>query len=197
MFLLRFLGRAAMPWAITHDAGGFLFDILVSALLDRANGTKHRLTMEELAERMAQPEAKFMHTKSWSERPDMLAFGKGQKLEGTHGLVEVYPGGVGVMDIYGPIYRHASEMEMESGANSTGMLAQAYQRALESDDVKSILFVFDSPGGEATGINEFAARIFANRGRKPTETYGDGLMASAAAYLGLAASKVTINEWCW
>ena len=67
-------------------------------------------------------------------------------------------------------------------------------QAVESPKVKGILLYVDSPGGQAAGNEELSAEIFAARDKKPICTYSPFLMASAAYYLGSAASSVYVGK---
>jgi signal peptide peptidase SppA len=56
------------------------------------------------------------------------------------------------------------------------------------DDVKAVLLDIDSPGGMVTGTPELADQIEACD--KPVFAWSDGLMASAAYWLGVSADQV-------
>ena len=103
--------------------------------------------------------------------------------------------GVARIPVEGPIFRRANLFTELSGAVSTGVLTQDFLNAYNDATVRSILFVFDSPGGEATGINELAGIIREKRdlGEKRIEAYCDGLCASAAYWLASATSKITAD----
>ena len=102
--------------------------------------------------------------------------------------------GVAVIPITGPIFRYANLFTEISGATSTSVLATDIQTALDNPYVRGIVLDIDSPGGEATGINELANLIRAGRSVKPIKAYAGGLMASAAYWLGSAADEVIVDE---
>ena len=102
--------------------------------------------------------------------------------------------GVAVIPITGPIFRYANLFTEISGATSTSVLATDIQTALDNPYVRGIVLDIDSPGGEATGINELANLIRAGRSVKPIKAYAGGLMASAAFWLGSAADEVIVDE---
>lgn len=52
----------------------------------------------------------------------------------------------------------------------------------------------DTPGGEVTGINEFAQMIFDARGKKPIVAYVDGMAASAGYWIASAADEIVTDE---
>lgn len=102
--------------------------------------------------------------------------------------------GVAVIPITGPIFRYANMFSEISGATSTQVLATDIQAALENKFVRGIVLDINSPGGEATGINELGNLIRAARGVKPIKAYAGGLMASAAYWLGSAADEIIVDE---
>uniref|UniRef100_UPI002625CC0E S49 family peptidase n=1 Tax=Ferrovum sp. TaxID=2609467 RepID=UPI002625CC0E len=55
--------------------------------------------------------------------------------------------------------------------------------------VEQILIDIDSPGGSVYGVEELAAQILAARGQKPVVAVANSLAASAAYWIGSAASE--------
>jgi ClpP class serine protease len=102
--------------------------------------------------------------------------------------------GVAVIPIVGPIFPRANLLTFLSGATALSEVNRDYQVALESSNVRSILFAVDSPGGAASGINEFANIVFAARGTKKVMAYASGMAASAAYWIATAASEVVIDR---
>jgi ClpP class serine protease len=103
--------------------------------------------------------------------------------------------GVARIPVEGTIVRRASIFTEISGGVSTEALTKDFITAHNDATVHSILFVFDSPGGEAYGINELAGAIREKRdlGEKRIEAYCDGMCASAAYWLASATSKITTD----
>lgn len=124
--------------------------------------------------------------------PEAVAAKLGRPLENTYD-VEMR-GSVGVMHVTGPLFRYANLFTAISGATSYDMLATDFGRLVEDPAVSSILLVIDSPGGEVDGVSEFAAMIYAARGRKPVVAYVDGMAASAGYWLASAASEIVVND---
>jgi capsid assembly protease len=102
--------------------------------------------------------------------------------------------GVAIINIAGPIFRHANLMSEYSGASSVSSLAQSFNAAVESPEVKAILLNIDSPGGEVAGINEFAQQIYDARGKKRLVAYVDGDACSAAYWLASAADEIVTDQ---
>lgn len=102
--------------------------------------------------------------------------------------------GVAVIPVAGPIFRHANLFTEISGATSTGVLATDIQAALDDPGVKALVLDVDSPGGDATGINEMSDLIFKARGQKPIKAYAGGMAASAAYWIASAADEVIVDD---
>ena len=71
--------------------------------------------------------------------------------------------GVARIPVEGPIFRRANLFTEVSGAVSTAQLAKDFETACNDATVHSVLFVFDTPGGEASGIHELASTILQRR----------------------------------
>lgn len=124
--------------------------------------------------------------------PQALQAKLGRPLDNTRSVV--VRDGVAVIPVTGPIFRYANLFTEISGATSTGMLARDIQTALDNPYVTAIVLEINSPGGEATGINELAKLIHAGRQRKRIVAYGDGSVASGAYWLAAAATELVVDE---
>ncbi|XKE45745.1 S49 family peptidase [Halomonas organivorans] len=102
--------------------------------------------------------------------------------------------GVAVIPVTGPVFRYANLFTEISGATSTEVLATDIQAALDDPSVKAIIPVFDTPGGEATGINELGDLIYSARGKKPIKAYVGGMAASAGYWMASAADEVVVDD---
>ncbi|AZM96075.1 S49 family peptidase [Vreelandella venusta] len=102
--------------------------------------------------------------------------------------------GVAVIPVTGPIFRYANLFTEISGATSTQVLATDFQTAFDDPAIKAIIPVFDTPGGEATGINELGDLIYNMRGRKPVVAYVSGMAASAGYWIASAADEVVVDD---
>ena len=129
--------------------------------------------------------------------PGREAQGEGAALFGSpeaskdeeRGFVVV--GGVAVINISGPIMR--SGMWSWAGRRiSQGQdgIARALEFALADRSVRAILLDINSPGGVVSGTKELADRIAEAAATKPMAAYANGLMASAAMWLGAATGRV-------
>lgn len=160
-----------VPWQITPDA----LEAMVAIAADEP------LETDELKRRMHGPKA--------------LAMRDGSRRDDSGRMT--MRDGVALIPIDGPIYRYADMFTEVSGGVTTEALAKDFQKALDDPSVKAILFVIDSPGGEATGINEFADTIYAARAVKPSAAYVEGYGASAAYRIAAATSEIIIDADAW
>lgn len=158
----------SVPWCITDEA--------LEAMLRIA--ARDPLPEDETAKRMHGPKA--------------LATRRGQRREDSRQMT--MRDGVAVIPIDGPIYRYADFFTAVSGGVTTEALARDFQLALDDPAAAAVLFMIDSPGGEATGINELADAIYAARGRKPIAAYVEGYGASAAYWIASAADLVVVDD---
>lgn len=102
--------------------------------------------------------------------------------------------GVGVIEMNGPLFKRANLFTRMSGATSYGIMRLDLQAALDDPEIHSILLNIDSPGGEASGCDEFAAAVFDARGKKPITAYISGCGASAAYWIASAADEIIVSD---
>ena len=95
---------------------------------------------------------------------------------------------IAVIRIWGVIAQHPQSLGL-----SVDEIGMALDAALASAQVDGILLDIDSPGGSVGGVPELAARILAARERKPIWAIANGLMASAAYWIGSAAADVVVT----
>lgn len=113
--------------------------------------------------------------------------------QGREPVAQKQARGVQIIPIAGPIFPRANMMTEMSGATSLSTVREAFAEAVESDRVSSILLELDSPGGMADLVPEFADEIFAARDVKPVVAVANTLAASAAYWLGSAASEFYVT----
>lgn len=102
--------------------------------------------------------------------------------------------GVAVIAVTGPILRRASGLSAISGARSLETLNKDFNVALNDPSITGIVLEIDSPGGQVTGINEFAQMIHEARDRKPICAYVEGAGCSAAYWIASAASEIIADQ---
>lgn len=102
----------------------------------------------------------------------------------------IVPQGVALVPIIGPIFRRGGGLTEAFGFTSYDQIQDRIWRAVHSTSVEQIMLLVDSPGGNAQGCEETASAIAAAASRKPVVAFVDGLMCSAALWLGAQAKVV-------
>jgi len=102
-------------------------------------------------------------------------------------------GSTAILPITGPIFRHGSFFSLFFEVTSLSVLAKDFKSAMDSDKVESIILDIDSPGGQVSGVNEFAQMVYEARGEKPITAYVGGSASSAAYWIASAADKIVID----
>jgi ClpP class serine protease len=127
---------------------------------------------------------------------ESLATRQGQQsLENPN--VEYRDNGVAVVSIIGPIFRYANLYTEISGATSLQMVSKSFQAVLDDPGIRSIVLNLDTPGGQASGINEFSELIYNSREIKPIYAYVGGDAASAGYWIASAASEIWADATAW
>ncbi len=104
-------------------------------------------------------------------------------------------GGIAVLPLYGVVTQRGNMVEDVSGPGSvsTQQFASALRQALADDTVSQILIDIDSPGGSVYGVAELADEIISARAQKPVVAVANSLAASAAYWIGCAASELFVT----
>lgn len=100
-------------------------------------------------------------------------------------------GAIAVIPVYGTIVQRASQLDMCEGGTSTQSISNALADAMADDSVAQVLLDIDSPGGSVYGVQELAAEIA--RAKKPVVAIANSLAASAAYWIGSAASEFYVT----
>ncbi|MDD3936856.1 S49 family peptidase [Rhodoferax sp.] len=101
--------------------------------------------------------------------------------------------GVAVISFDGLIAPKANLLTRVCGATSAQWVAGQVNAAIADPLVKSIILVIDSPGGSVSGSPELAQIVFDAARKKPVVAYSDGMLLSAAYWIGSAANAVYIS----
>ncbi len=101
--------------------------------------------------------------------------------------------GVAVIEMEGIVAKRMSMFTKISGGISTYQVQEQFQAALSDPKVRAIILNVDSPGGDVNGTADLAGLIHSARGTKPVVAFTDGMMASAAYWIGSAADQVFIS----
>jgi ClpP class serine protease len=101
---------------------------------------------------------------------------------------------VAILSIEGPLYQRAVSICGFALADGYDAIADRARAAFNDGAIGAVVAAIDSPGGDAAGVLELAddlARMSAESG-KPLVTYGAESAASAAYWLGCAASSIVV-----
>lgn len=99
-------------------------------------------------------------------------------------------GGIMIIPIDGSIMRGVSSF----GGTSSVQIRRIIRVAVRNPEVKGIMLRIDSPGGTVAGTDELAGDIRAASQIKPIRSHVEGLMASAAFWIGSQASLITASR---
>jgi|GEM_PF-5004396 len=141
----------------------------------------------------------------WAMSPDFLQ--TLVELSGSHSSVDTLKAtrrsgaesmrlveGVCVIEVSGVLAKKINPFLSFLGATAFNDIAQLFNQAITDPGVKAIILKIDSPGGTVSGTQALANLIFAARGKeKSIVAFVDGLMLSAAAWVGLAADYVVVG----
>lgn len=105
------------------------------------------------------------------------------------------PGGIAVLPLYGVITQRGNMVDAVSGPGmtSTQQFSAALRELVDDKTVSQILIDIDSPGGSVYGVAELAEEIMAARAQKPVVAIANSLAASAAYWIGCAASEFYVT----
>lgn len=102
--------------------------------------------------------------------------------------------GVAVIPMIGVGAKRMNLFTRISGGFSTELLGRDIRGALADPNVNSIILEIESPGAAVDGVSELAKMIHAARDEKPIVAWANGLIASAAYWIGSAASQLYISS---
>jgi len=117
----------------------------------------------------------------------------GKPLDNEQELTYPVINGVAIIPVQGVIAKRANYFQKVSGAASSDILSMMIGDAAENEAVNAIMLDIDSPGGAVDGTEGVSDQIYSARGRKPIVAFTDGMMASAAYWIGSAADEVIIS----
>lgn len=99
-------------------------------------------------------------------------------------------GNVAVIPVNGVIAPKMTMFSEISGGTSFQSLGHMLQKAVDSQDIATIVLDIDSPGGSVAGATEFAADLLAARVKKPIIAQVNHTGCSAAYWLASCCTKV-------
>jgi signal peptide peptidase SppA len=102
-------------------------------------------------------------------------------------------GSVAVVPVFGVIAQRMDMATAISGGTSTEQLTSTLRSLVADASVSAIVLDVDSPGGSVSGLTELAAELRDMRDQKPIVAVVNGLMASAAYWLGASAGEIVVT----
>lgn len=100
-------------------------------------------------------------------------------------------GGVLTIPVKGSLL-HSFPYQLGGWATGYEYINEALKRGLADEDVDTIAFEINSPGGHVSGNFDLVDRIYASRAVKPSIALVNELAASAAYNIATAASRITV-----
>jgi signal peptide peptidase SppA len=98
--------------------------------------------------------------------------------------------GVAIIPVVGTLVQRGDALDAMSGLLSYGRLAGQLQAAIDDPRSDAILLEIDSPGGEANGLIDLAAKVKSAGKKKPVWAIANEQAFSAAYWLASSASRV-------
>lgn len=102
--------------------------------------------------------------------------------------------GIAIVTLTGPMFKRANLFTAISGATSYELAAKDFQAALDNPAISGVMLKMDTPGGEASGADEFAQMVFDARKRKPVYAHISGMGASAGYWIASAAERIYVSD---
>jgi signal peptide peptidase SppA len=99
-------------------------------------------------------------------------------------------GSTAIIDYSGPMTKKGSSF----GGGGTTEMRSMIRKAANDADVRSILLIWDSPGGSVSGTDDLAADIEAASRKKQVVSYIEDQCCSAALWCAVQASAVYANS---
>ena len=104
------------------------------------------------------------------------------------------PTGIAVIPVVGTLVKRVMGIDAASGLMSYDEIGARLDAALADPQVAGILLDMDSPGGEAGGVFELAARIRAASRIKPVWAHANDAAYSAAYAIAAASERLTLSQ---
>ena len=128
-----------------------------------------------------------------AERPDSAA--APQAVAADRGSSSVRRGSVAVVSIDGPLSRNTvSSWWGEVLATGYDAIKSTLAVLMDDPHVSAVLLNIDSPGGAVSGVQELAGFVAECAKRKPMAAFTNGMMCSAAYWIGSATGRVLATE---
>jgi signal peptide peptidase SppA len=122
-----------------------------------------------------------------SDLPNHIQSNSDHEIYAGAGGYEVVDG-VAIIQLRGPMMKHSSSLSANASTIAT---RRAISNAEADDEVDSIMFMIDSPGGTVSGTQDLASRVA--KTTKPTVAFIEDLGASAAYWVASQCDEIVAN----
>jgi len=103
--------------------------------------------------------------------------------------------GIAIIPIQGHLMKKASGFfAMLFGIRSMQQIGKEIEMAIKDSDVSGIFLDIDSTGGSVDGTVQLADIVSDSSDKKPTLTFADGAMTSAAYWIGSSANYIVVAD---
>lgn len=102
-------------------------------------------------------------------------------------------GNIAIIPVHGVVSQRMNMLQEFSGGTSTELLTAQINESINDSSIKSIVLDIDSPGGSVYGVAEVSDVIYAAREKKHITAVSNSLAASAAYWIGSAASEFVVT----
>ena len=102
--------------------------------------------------------------------------------------------GVAIINIAGTLVHRSTSIRPYSGMLGYNAIRQAFLGALEDSEVRAIVLLCNSPGGEVSGCFDLVDTIYAARGDKPITAICDDMAYSACYAIASAADTIVVVD---
>jgi len=102
--------------------------------------------------------------------------------------------GVAVIPISGPLSKRDTFFSYLFGGSSVVSISRALTAAVNDSQVKAIILSIDSPGGVVSVVESLTEAVRMAGEQKPIVSFANGMMASAAYWIGSSASKIVAEN---
>jgi signal peptide peptidase SppA len=103
-------------------------------------------------------------------------------------------GEIGVITIRGGLINTEDRFTEYFNISTYPAIREALAFAASDQRVSQVLLDIESPGGVVSGVNDVAGLVREVRATKPVTAFSDGLIASAAYWIGSAADKIYVGQ---
>ncbi len=116
------------------------------------------------------------------DQPEEFAWSTNEHAVRVGSITDAVDNGIAVITLRGAVMKYDY-----CGAPGTQSVMKALQQANDNPSLSAIILEIDSPGGAVDGTQQLANAI--KNSKKPVVAYVNGMMCSAAMWIGSAASK--------